>query len=159
VRSAEADAPVAAPGRALVTLRGVDRRGRPCRARVVVTFSVVARALRVEAAVRRGEVLAGRVASVERLLRHGRPGPARLPEGARAARALAPGVFLRDEDLTLLAGQAGDRTTIVMAAGALHLEVPGVLVRCRRGLCARTRRGALLEGRLEGSHYYVRRSP
>ena len=147
---AEALRPVTGSGEVPLRLLGAGPDGHACEAfgwaRVRVTRSglVATRALSA------GEALEGAVASAEVEVRTGQAPPvAELPDGARAAHALAAGAALRSADLRV--GPApGEPITVVLLADGLELSREGRALPCTPGrACALLPGGRRVEGRYE----------
>jgi hypothetical protein len=147
---AEALRPVTSSGEVALRLAGTGADGRACEGYAWARVRVVASGLVASRAVAQGELLQGAVALGDVELRLGRPPPLTgIPEGSRAARALAAGAPLlrgdvRDGPLP------GEPITVLVRTGGLELSRTGRALPCARGrACALLPGGRRVEGRLE----------
>ena len=147
---AEALRAVTGSGEVPLRIRGAGPDGRACEAFGWARVRVTRAGLVASRALAAGEPLEAAVEPAEVEVRPGQAPPlADLPQGARAAHALAAGAPLRQGDLRL--GPApGEPITVVLLSEGLELSREGRALACPSGrACALLPGGHRVEGRLE----------
>jgi hypothetical protein len=145
-REARVDRPYFVSGEVMARFTGQDSRG-PCSGAALVHATVRAQVWVAAKAARSGDLIeavqAEREVRVEPL--------AGLPEGARAARAIAAGSVIDAGLLQDAAGPAGSKIQIELHDGSLRIATSGRVVPCSRGKsCALLESGKHVEGLFRG---------
>jgi hypothetical protein len=146
VSSAEVPQPIRASGRASLRLRGRDAAGQACDAWAWARVRVSGPSLVTSRAISEGEPLLDGVKTEQRELEPGRDALAELPEGARAAKALASGTPL-NQALIRVGPLPGEAVSVSLQLGALRVDEVARATPCRAGrACAILPSGRRVEG-------------
>jgi hypothetical protein len=144
-REASVERPYFASGEVMARFTGEDSRG-PCKGAALVHATVKAPVWVATKAARPGELV--EAAQAEREVR-GEP-LAQLPQGARAAKAIAAGSVIDADSLQAAAGPTGSQIQVELRDGTLRIATAGRVVPCGRGKsCAVLQSGKHVEGAVE----------
>ncbi len=155
VESGELRRSIDGSGRIAIKLEGASAAGQRCGGWAWIGVRVYGRVLVTTRAVREGEELAGATLEAEREIFSGHR-PAQWVQGTSAARALASGAVIDESHLRIDALKVGAPLKVVVAAGALVVEMAGRVVSCGAGkACAVLPSGKHVEGTLTDGRLWV----